>query len=186
MGAAGPPAAPHLTVVPPVAQPQVTASQLRDVMARFATGVTVLTVGGEYMHGMTANAFSSVSLTPPLVLACVVRTARIHDAILRGGHFGVSVLGAEQEGVGRYFADKKRPDGVAGFQSVDYFTGRHTGVPLLTGSLGWLECELAASYDGGDHSIFVGTVLDAGSRSGPALLFFDGSFQQGLPPARSA
>jgi flavin reductase (DIM6/NTAB) family NADH-FMN oxidoreductase RutF len=173
-------------VVPPLAEPRVTPALLRDVMSQFATGVTVLTVGGGYTHGMTANAFSSVSLDPPLVLGCVVRTARIHDAILNSGHFGVSVLGAEQESVARYFADKKRPFGLGEFDSVDHFVGEHTGVPLITGSLAWLECELTDVYDGGDHSIFVGTVLDAGSRSGPALLFFDGGFQQGLPPARSA
>jgi flavin reductase (DIM6/NTAB) family NADH-FMN oxidoreductase RutF len=159
---------------------------LREVMAHFATGITVLTVGGENAQGMTANAFSSVSLEPPLVLACVVRSARIHDAIIGTGHFGVSVMAAEQESVARYFASKKRPDGPAQFEQVDWFAGTHTGVPMLSDSLAWLECGLAEVFDGGDHSIFLGSVLDAGCRPGRPLLFYGSGFQQGLPPALSA
>ena len=162
-------------------------ARLRDVMSRFATGVTVITTGGEQGGGMTANAFTSVSLNPPLVLCCVVRSARLHQAIPVTGSFGVSVLGADQEGVARYFANKARPDGPVQFEAVDWFAGRHTGVPLIAGSLAWLECELTELYDGGDHSIFVGGVLDAGSRDGSPLLFFGSGFHQGgMPPALSA
>jgi flavin reductase (DIM6/NTAB) family NADH-FMN oxidoreductase RutF len=161
-------------------------ARLRDVMSRFATGVTVITVGGEQGGGMTANSFTSVSLAPPLVLCCVVRSARIHQAIPVTGSFGVSVLGADQEDVARYFANKKRPDGPSQFDPVDWFPGRHTGVPLIAGSLAWLECELTELYDGGDHSIFLGSVLDCGSRSGQPLLFFGSGFYQGMPPALSA
>jgi flavin reductase (DIM6/NTAB) family NADH-FMN oxidoreductase RutF len=161
----------------------VSGAVLRDVMSQFASGVTVLTTGGEHAAGMTANAFSSVSLDPPLVLCCVVRTARLHDAIPRAGHFGVSILGADQEGVARYFADKKRPSGASQFDEVDWFAGKHTGAPLLAGSLAWLECELAEAFDGGDHSIYLGRVLDAGSGSGPALLFFGSGFHRPFPSA---
>ena len=161
-------------------------ARLRDVMSRFATGVTVITVGGEQGGGMTANSFTSVSLVPPLVLCCVVRSARIHQAIPVTGSFGVSVLGAEQEDVARYFANRNRPDGPSQFDAVDWFPGRHTGVPLIAGSLAWLECELSELHDGGDHSIFLGGVLDCGSRSGQPLLFFGSGFYQGMPPALSA
>ncbi|MCT2583759.1 flavin reductase family protein [Actinophytocola gossypii] len=156
-------------------------------MSQFATGITVLTARGEKAHGMTANAFTSVSIDPPLVLCCVGRTARIHDAIIDAGHFGVSVLSAEQEGVARYFAGRGRPAGMAQFERVDWFPGRHTGAPLLVGSLAWLECDLRQTYEGGDHSIFLGTVLSASRGGGQPLLFLGGGFHHhGVPAARSA
>lgn len=155
----------------------VTPSQLRDVMSQFATGVVVLTVGGIHIHGMTANAFSSVSLEPPLVLCCVARTAIMHQAITATGRFAVSVMAAEQEDWARYFADKTRPLGATQFDAVNWTPGRHTGAPLLTGSLAWLECELTESYEHGDHSVFLGTVLDSSrGHGGNSLLFFDGGF----------
>ncbi|WP_133908054.1 flavin reductase family protein [Actinophytocola oryzae] len=155
-------------------------------MSNFATGITVLTAGGDHCHGMTANAFSSVSLEPPMVLCCIARTAQMHEAILRTRHFGVSVLSADQEDVARYFASRGRAMGLAQFDEVDWFPGPRSGAPLLVGSLAWLDCELAEVYHGGDHSIFVGTVLDAARRSGEALLFFGGGFHQGMPSPRSA
>ncbi|WP_433274658.1 flavin reductase family protein [Actinosynnema sp. CS-041913] len=148
-------------------------------MSRFATGVTVLTAAGERCHGMTANAFTSVSLEPPLVLCCVARTARMHAAIVTAGRFAVSVLGADQEGIARYFSDKRRPAGLAQFDAVEWEPGAHTGAPLLTGSLAWLECELAESHDGGDHSVFLGRVLSLRRGDGDkALVFFGGGFHQ--------
>jgi len=158
---------------------------LRDVMSQFATGITVLTACGERGHGMTANAFTSVSLEPPMVLCCIAHTARMHEAIMTAGSFGVSVLEAAQEDMAKYFANKTRPEGMAQFDDVDWFPGRETGSPLLAGSLAWLECDLAQVYQGGDHSIFVGTVLNASRGGGEALLFYDGDFQ-GLPTPRSA
>ncbi len=159
---------------------------MRDVMSSFATGITVLTAAGEHCHGMTANAFSSVSLDPPLVLCCIARTAQMHEAILRARHFGVSVLSAGQEQQARYFASRNRPRGVAQFDEVDWFPGRRSGAPLLSGALAWLECELTEVYSGGDHSIFLGKVLDAARRPGDALLFFGGGFHQGMPSSRTA
>ncbi|HEY9474913.1 MAG TPA: flavin reductase family protein [Mycobacteriales bacterium] len=160
-------------------QPAVDQSQFRTVMSRFATGVTVLTVGGEHCHGMTANAFGSVSLSPPLVLCCVARTARMHEAITAQRRFAVSMLGADQEAVARYFTDRRRPQGAVQFDRVDWVAGPYSGAPLLSGSLAWVECALTECYDGGDHSIFLGAVLGCGY--GPdrsALLFFGGDFHQ--------
>jgi flavin reductase (DIM6/NTAB) family NADH-FMN oxidoreductase RutF len=145
-------------------------------MGQFATGITVLTARGRSVHGMTANAFSSVSLDPPMVLCCVGRNTRIHDVIVDAQHFGVSVMSTEQETVARYFASRDRPAGWGQFDRVDWFPGRHTGVPLLTGSLAWLECDLTEMYEGGDHSIFLGTVLSASRGGGQALLFLGGGF----------
>lgn len=152
---------------------------LREVMAQFATGITVLTAGGEQGHGMTANAFTSVSLEPPMVLCCVSRAARMHAAIVETGHFAVNVLGAEQRELARYFADWRRPGGAAQFESVGHTPGPETSAPLLTGALAWLECELAEAYEGGDHAIFVGRVLASSRGAGEeALVFYGGGYHQ--------
>ncbi|MFI8828839.1 flavin reductase family protein [Streptomyces sp. NPDC053431] len=155
---------------------------LREVMSRFATGVIVLTVGGERMHGMTANAFTSVSLDPPTVLCCVSHGAVMHGAITAAGRFGVSVMEAGQEEVARYFADKNRPLGPEQFEGVDTFPGPRTGVPLLSGALGWLECEIAGAYESGDHSIFLAGVLGSSLGSGQqdGLVFFSGRYARGV------
>lgn len=152
---------------------------LRETMRQFATGITVLTTGGDSIHGMTANAFSSVSLDPPLVLCCVAHTASMHSAITTARHFAVSILGSDQEHLARYFTNKQRPRGRAEFDSVRWYPGTHTGAPLLADSLAWLECRVVRDYDGGDHTIFVGEVLgaDVASDRDP-LLFFGGAFHQ--------
>jgi flavin reductase (DIM6/NTAB) family NADH-FMN oxidoreductase RutF len=158
---------------------------LRSVFGKFATGVTVVAAGREVPCGMTANSFTSVSVLPPLVLVCVNRTAAIHQAVLESGSFAVSMLSAHQEHIARYFADRSRPRGLAEFDSVDWMPGPGTGSPTIDGALGWLDCSLAASYDGGDHAIFLGSVLASGC--GPAhdpLLFFGGFHRpQLVPPA---
>jgi len=162
--------------------------ELRNVLSRFATGVTVLSTGGDNAHGMTANSFTSVSLSPPLVLTCVAKTAGMHGVILATRSFGISVLGSHQEQLARYFADRRRPSGIEQFDVTDWFPGPHTGVPLLAGSVAWLECELVATYDGGDHSVFLGQVLGMSREAvGTPLLFCDGQFDQlATPPAKSA
>ncbi|MFJ5925622.1 flavin reductase family protein [Kitasatospora sp. NPDC092948] len=182
--------APHVrggaTLPPPRApRPPAAGPALRETMARFATGITVLTTGGEQVHGMTANAFSSVSLDPPLVLCCVARTATMHRAITVTGSFAVSVLGAEQEQLARYFADRDRPRGAEQFDRVDWQPGPLTGAPLLGGALARLECRLAEVYEGGDHSIFLGEVLATEWAAGDgALLFYRGGYHRvGCEPA---
>ncbi len=176
-----------VTVLRTGAEQETAKRALRDVMAQFATGITVLTARGTLAHAMTANAFTSVSLDPPMVLCCVARTARMHETILDAKGFGVSVLSSEQEGLARYFASRGRPNGMAQFERIDWFPGRHTGVPLLTGSLAWLECDLEEVYEGGDHSIFLGLVRSASRGAGQALLFLDGGMHRYDPPtARSA
>ncbi len=151
---------------------------LRKVLGSFATGVTVVTVGGkDSLHGMTANAFSSVSLDPPLVLICIGRDAVMHEVLSQTGHFGVSVLAAEQEETARHFADRWRALGSAEFDEVDWDPGPRTGVPLITAALARFECELWRSYDGGDHTIFLGRLISLNRRDdGESLVFFDGRF----------
>jgi len=156
---------------------------LRTAFGTFATGVTVLTVGGPAPRGMTANSFTSVSLDPPLVLACVDRDANMHASLQAARYFGVSVLAADQEPVARHFADRSRAPGLAQFDAVDWLPGLQTGVPLIRGAIAWFECRLWDTYDGGDHSIFIGRLL-AASRPDPdaaqpeALLFYSGRFHR--------
>lgn len=145
---------------------------LREVMSRFATGVTVLTVGGPEPHGMTANAVTSLSLDPPLVLCCVAKSAWMHAGIQAAGSFAISVLGANQEQLATYFADRRRRHGAQEFQDISHRTGPRTGAPLLTGSLAWIECAQEQVHDGGDHSIFVGRVIEATCGRGAAGLLF--------------
>ena len=134
----------------------------RAVMGRFATGITIVsTVQDGVAHAMTANAFTSVSLDPPLVLVCVDKAARIHDAIRACGSWGVSVLAGDQRAIAERFARSGR-DLLTQFDGVASVPGPKTGCPLITGALSWLECRTWASYDGGDHTIVVGEVLSLG------------------------
>ncbi|MGH8917369.1 MAG: flavin reductase family protein [Actinomycetes bacterium] len=154
-------------------------------MSQFATGVIVLTVGGEHIHGMTANAFGSVSIEPPLVQCSVARSAVMHIAVSSAGRFAVSIMAADQRHLAEYFADRRRPLGPDQFSTVAWKPGPRTGAPLLTGALAWLECELVESYRGGDHSIFLGAVLGASrGPDRPSLLFFDRNYHEIVPHVR--
>jgi flavin reductase (DIM6/NTAB) family NADH-FMN oxidoreductase RutF len=152
---------------------------LRTALGTFATGVTVVSVGGPRPHGMTANSFTSVSLDPPLVLFCAGRSTVMHEVVTARGSFGVSVLAADQEPIARHFADRWRQLGMAQFDAVDWRPGRLTGAPLIAGAVAHFECLLWRSYDGGDHTIFVGRLLTLDHlASGDALTFFHGQFSQ--------
>ncbi|MDG4829917.1 flavin reductase family protein [Solwaraspora sp. WMMD1047] len=152
---------------------------LRRAFGTFATGITVVTVGGANPHGMTANSFASVSLDPPLVLVCVDHHATMHDRLLDEGLFGISVLGADQQHVARHFADRWRPQGLAEFDPVDWRPGEITGAPLIGGAVAQFECALWRSYDGGDHTIVLGNLLSLDRcAEQDALLFFQGRFRQ--------
>jgi flavin reductase (DIM6/NTAB) family NADH-FMN oxidoreductase RutF len=158
-------------------QPPPDTGQLRSALGRFATGVTVVAAGSRTPCGMTANSFTSVSVDPPLVLVCVNRGSALYRAVLSEGSFAVSVLAGHQEDLARYFADHARPRGAAEFAAVCWSPGPGTGAPVLKGALAWLDCAVATSYEGGDHEIFLGSVLATGV--GPerdALLFFRGGF----------
>jgi flavin reductase len=160
--------------------PSPTTAEYRAAVGLFATGITVITahaVGQE--HGMTLNAFASVSLDPLLVLVCVERDAVMHKVLGEAGSFALSVLAEDQEPIARYFADSTRPSGAAQFAEVSYRIGRATRAPLLDGALAWIECEVEQNYDGGDHSIFLGRVLtvERGQVRDP-LLYFGGAYRR--------
>lgn len=134
---------------------------LRRVLREFLTGLTVVSASVDGVpHAMTASAFSAVSLDPPLVLVCVARQARFHQAIVAAGRWGVSILGADQAAVAQRFATSGR-DLDRQFDGVDHVRGRHTDAALLSGALAWLECETRHIHPAGDHSIVVAEVLGA-------------------------
>lgn len=166
-----------MTVEPTLPVERADAQVLRRAFGMFATGVTVVTVGGGTPHAMTANSFTAVSLEPPLCLVCVDRGAIMHEALSVSCFFGVSVLASHQEPVARYFADRTRPLGMAQFNAVDWRPGGVTGTPLINGALAHFECEVWRTYEGGDHTIFIGTVLSLDRQpETEALLFFQGQF----------
>ncbi|WP_344632706.1 flavin reductase family protein [Streptomyces glaucosporus] len=156
--------------------------RLRRAFGAFATGVTVVTVGGDAPRGMTANSFTSVSLDPPLVLLCVGKDAVMHRSLARSGTFSVSVLGAGQEGVARHFADRSRPMGAGQFDAVGWLAGRTCDAPLIAGAAAHFECEKWRAYDGGDHTIYLGKVLRLDDLPGrDVLLFHRGRFRNLAP-----
>ena len=145
----------------------------RAVMGRFTTGVTVLTVDKEDggVHGMTANAFMSVSLNPALVVVSVARTASMHGYLQTAGQFGISFLHAEQAEVSNHFAG--RPDESLG-ETLVY--SRLAGAPVLENSLARISCRRWAAYDGGDHTLFVGEVIDLEADEADPLLYYRGRY----------
>ncbi len=135
-------------------------SAFRKAMGSFPTGVTVVTVasGDGGMHGMTVNSFSSVSLDPMLVLACLSQTSRGIGLIEQAGAFAVNVLAAGQQDVSRWFASRHRPAGSAMFDGVPFERGL-TGCPILAGVAASFDCRLRQSHRAGDHLIVLGEVV---------------------------
>ena len=140
--------------------PTVDVTAFRKAMGSFPTGVTVVTVadGDGDMHGVTVNSFSSVSLEPMLVLACLNGTSRAVGLIERAGAFNVNVLSAGQEAISRWFANRHRPAGPAMFDDVAFEPGV-TGCPVLAGAAASFDCWLRQSYRAGDHLIVLGEVV---------------------------
>lgn len=133
---------------------------------------------------MTANAFSSVSLEPPLVLVCVMDGTEGSASIKSNGVFAVNVLGAEQEDLSRYFASRDRPRGWETFEGVAH-RRLETGSPVIDGSVAYFDCRLVAAHPAGDHIVFIGEVLALGAADeAPPLLFHHGRYRR--VDARSA
>jgi flavin reductase (DIM6/NTAB) family NADH-FMN oxidoreductase RutF len=148
--------------------------QFRSTLGAFATGVTVVTTHGEHdTYGMTANAFSSVSLDPPLVLVCVIRGTKGAETISKNGVFAVNILTAHQEPISRYFASRDRPGGRAAFSSVPHLLAE-TGSPVIEGAGAFLDCRVVDEHEAGDHVIFIGEVLALGFESEFSPLMFHG------------
>jgi flavin reductase (DIM6/NTAB) family NADH-FMN oxidoreductase RutF len=155
-----------------------TSNEFRATVGAFATGVTVVTTSGEeHGYGMTANAFSSVSLDPPLVLVCAMALSQGSEHIRRNGCFAVNILHAGQEPLSRYFASKDRPRGQDAFRDIPHRTAV-SGAPILEGAAGYLDCRLHAELEAGDHRIFIGEVLELGlDTTGQPLVFHGGQYR---------
>ncbi len=152
--------------------PAFSSKDFRDTVGAFATGVTVITTRGEeHAYGMTANAFSSVSLDPPLVLVCTIARSEGSEHLRSNGVFAVNILGTDQEPLSRYFASKDRPRGRDAFADVAHRAAT-SGSPILDGALAYLDCRLHAEHAAGDHDIFIGEVLELGSRENSEPLIF--------------
>lgn len=152
----------------------------RTAMSQFASGVAVVTtVQGGIDHAMTANAVTSVSLDPPLVLVCVEKSTRFHQAVASSRLWAASILSSAQLPVAQWLATRGRP--LPGqLDRVPHRRGQTTGAAVLLDALCRLECRTWEMYDGGDHTIVVGEVvtLDAPPTEESALVYFRRGFTQ--------
>lgn len=149
--------------------------EFRSVLGRFASGVTVLTTRtGEVDVGMTVSSFCSLSLNPPLVLACVDKTADLHQMLPGGQRVVFNVLSASQEALSRRFSEE---EGTRRFNGVGFHRDPH-GIAVLDEVLTWIEGHIIAQHDGGDHSIFVAQIDGASSNDLRPLLYYRGGYAE--------
>jgi flavin reductase (DIM6/NTAB) family NADH-FMN oxidoreductase RutF len=142
----------------------------REVMGSFATGVTVITTAphGE-VRGMTANAFMSGSLAPPLCAISVARAARMHGFLAEAGHFGVSILSHDQQRLSAHFSGRPDPDLKINFAYI----GR---TPVLADSAATIAAEIVATHACGDHSIIIGRIRELAARTMAPLVVHRGRY----------
>ena len=156
-------------------------NDFKAALGRFASGVTVVTIGGEEDHGMTASAFCSLSLDPPLVLVCVKNGNATHGKLLESSGFGVNLLGRDQVDLSNRFAGWGFPPDQDKWADLEIHRGTVSGAPLIGGALAHLDCTLYGTRDGGDHTIFIGHVENAegfGDRDSlDPLLYFAGNYR---------
>lgn len=146
----------------------------RRIVGCFATGVTLITTGdGDSIYGMTANAFLSLSLDPPLVLVAVGRHNQTREGLLEHRCFAVNVLAADQEALARRFAKPGPKD----FSDVATKVVA-SGAPILREALAFVDCRVVEILPAGDHDIFIGEVLAGDSREGDPLLFYRGGYTE--------
>ena len=144
--------------------------EFRNAMGKFATGVTVITteVDGE-PHGMTANAFMSVSLHPKLIMISIDNRANMLDKIKEANKFAVNILADQQKDLSMHFAGQTKDEREIDFQYIE-------NIPVLDGTLASIACDVDNSYVVGDHTLFVGKVLDIKQTDGNPLTFFTGKY----------
>lgn len=147
------------------------ARDLRDMFGQFASGVTVIACGepGEE-HGMTANAFMSVSLDPPLVLVSLQNDSRMRDRLEPGSRFGVSILAEDQQAASDHFAGRAEDPNVVRFE-------RKGSAPVLAGALASIACSVERRQPAGDHTIYIARVEAFDRTAGTPLVFFGGAYR---------
>lgn len=145
------------------------------MMGHFATGVTIITTKDRAgkPFGLTANAFTSLSLDPPLALICVDKKVQCYYCFDESRVFAVNILKEGQEEVSRRFATK----GIEKFDGIKSHPGMN-GLLLLDDAIGYVECEIVNSYDGGDHTVYVGKVVSATAAGDRPLIFFRGNYHR--------
>jgi flavin reductase (DIM6/NTAB) family NADH-FMN oxidoreductase RutF len=148
--------------------------EFKAALGRFASGVTVVTTkdADGNLHGLTVSAFSSVSMNPPLVLVCILKRTGSYSSFEESKAFVVNILGESQQSVSNHFAS----------HSDDKFSGQNyelseNGLPVLADCLVNLECSLKHSYDGGDHTIFVGEIENVIVNEGNPLVYWKGGYR---------
>ena len=150
------------------------AETFREACAKFATGVAVATVRASdgTPHGLTVSSFTAVSIEPPLILVCIDYACTFLEHFRASTHFGVNVLAEPQRELSVIFAEK--PEGR--FNGVDWYSSP-SGVPLLQNCLTNIECRVSSIIEAGDHAIFLAQVVEAESRDGEPLLYFNRDYR---------
>jgi flavin reductase (DIM6/NTAB) family NADH-FMN oxidoreductase RutF len=151
-------------------QPEIDPRELRNALGRFASGITVITTEHEgEIHGMTANAFVSVSLEPPLVLVSVDNRALMHEKIAGSGRYGVNVLSESQGEISDHFAGRSAEGAEISFT-------RRNEMPVLEGAIAHFVCRVVDAHPAGDHTLYIGEVEYLDYEDGKPLVFFTGGY----------
>ena len=146
--------------------------QFRNALGRFASGVTVLTAEAEgKMHGMTANAFISVSLDPPLILVSLDNRSNMHRILPTVRRFGISVLAEDQDAHSNHFAGHPSPD-------LHVRVVHRNGIPMVGGAVAYFVVEVADIHPAGDHTLYIARVEHFEANEGRPLLFFSGRYHR--------
>lgn len=153
--------------------------EFRRILGHWASGVAIVTTRTAEGRacGLTANAFTSLSLDPLMVLVCIEKNADTHDCVEQSGTFAVNILRSDCETLARRFAAwevERKFEGLA-------HHAEQTGSPVLDDALAWVDCRLVAQHDGGDHTIFVGEVLAGDAKEGTPLLYYRGGYGRFTP-----
>ena len=157
-----------------MARSSVDPNHFRKACSQFATGITIPTVLGPdgQPHGFTANSFTSVSLSPPIVLVCVDHKANVIEHFRAADSFAINILEETQQALSNRFAGR----GHDRFEGVNWRKGE-LGVPLIEGAIAHMECRVTDVLEVGDHSLFFGEVLFAQFSVGQPLLYFQGRYE---------
>lgn len=157
-----------------MSQATIEQHHFRRVCSKYATGITILTVldSRGAPHGMTVNSFTSVSLSPPLILVCIDRQTSILSHFRPGTRFGVNILHEKQKELSTWFARS----GHNRFSGLKWTPGQ-TGAPVLSEVLATIECEVTQIVEAGDHAVVIGEALHATWREGQPLIYFNSSYQ---------
>ena len=149
----------------------------RLAMRRWASGVSVVTArAGERVGGMTVSSFTSVALVPPLVLVSLDQASATQSLVRESGYYAVTMLEAGQYALSDQFArpfdEQDRP-----FENIPLFTLR-SGAPLLQGGIAWFDCQVVSAYPAGDHTLYIGQVLELKMGEGVPLLYYQRAYWQ--------